>query len=400
MSRVVPTLLALCTWCIWLCSTDPAVAEQTAQQRDQVERVTKHYAELVYAVYADSLAGVKRLNHAIDDFLAQPTEERLAKCREAWIAARVPYGQSEVFRFYSGPIDSATGPEARINSWPIDEAWLESGQPDQPGIVEDVKGLPRIGPAELKARNQVEGEKNISCGWHAIEFMLWGQDLSPTGPGNRPVTDYTKGPFAKRRAAVLRAAGVLLEQDLESVAREWKAGEKNYREGFTDPNSARTSLAHILTGMFYLPSHEMAGERMGVALETKDQENEQSCFSDTTHLDFLNNLAGIRAVWTGKYEARFVPGGSVEGAGVRELAAALAPEFAKDIDTAFVQTERKLQLIPVPFDQAIRGADDDAPGRRAVFESLRQIEGLAARFKQLAKQLSVELERQDASPAG
>ena len=50
----------------------------------------------------------------------------LVPARKAWLAAREPYGQTEAFRFYGGPIDDAKGPEGRINAWPLDEAYIDS----------------------------------------------------------------------------------------------------------------------------------------------------------------------------------------------------------------------------------------------------------------------------------
>jgi hypothetical protein len=38
-----------------------------------------------------------------------------------------------------------------------------------------------------------DGEENVAAGWHAIEFPLWGQDLSETSPGNRSFEDYVDG---------------------------------------------------------------------------------------------------------------------------------------------------------------------------------------------------------------
>ena len=62
--------------------------------------------------------------------------------------------------------------------------------------------FPEITAEALTAANEEGGETNISTGWHAIEFLLWGQDLSATGPGARPATDYTTAPNAERRGDV------------------------------------------------------------------------------------------------------------------------------------------------------------------------------------------------------
>src|SRR5690349_14041747 len=80
------------------------------------------YKTLVFANYSDVLTGAQKLKVAIDAFLAAPSEATQQAAKDAWIAARLPYGPSEIFRFYDGPIDNAeSGPESEINSWPLDE---------------------------------------------------------------------------------------------------------------------------------------------------------------------------------------------------------------------------------------------------------------------------------------
>ena len=79
-----------------------------------------------------------------------------------------------------------------------------------------------ITPALIADLNEVGGsEANVASGYHAIEFLLWGQDLNGTnaGAGERPYTDYVVGEGCSngncaRRAEYLQAASSLLIQDL------------------------------------------------------------------------------------------------------------------------------------------------------------------------------------------
>ena len=64
------------------------------------------------------------------------------------------------------------------------------------------------------------------------------------------------------------------------------------------------SLRDILTGLGVLSKSELSGERMFVAYDNQDQEDEHSCFSDNTHRDITNNARGIYNVWTGRIHAR------------------------------------------------------------------------------------------------
>jgi len=160
--------------------------------------VIDHYAKLVYYTYQDSLKSAEDMQKCILEFIENPSDETLAAAKKAWLVARKPYGQSEVFRFYGGPIDDDDGPEGLLNAWPLDEAYIESGETAK-GIVENVTKFPEMTAELLISLNEKEGEENISTGYHAIEFLLWGVDKSATGPGARPFSDYTTAPHAERR---------------------------------------------------------------------------------------------------------------------------------------------------------------------------------------------------------
>ena len=117
----------------------------------------------------------------------------------------------------------------------------------------------------------------MSVGYHAIEFLLWGQDLSETGPGNRPVTDYTTAPNADRRAQYLATVSDLLLVHLGEMVAEWAPGQSgNYRATFL-AQDADQALADVFTGIGTLAKSELAVERMFVAVNNQDQEDEHSC---------------------------------------------------------------------------------------------------------------------------
>ena len=168
--------------------------------------VAEHYADIVYAAYGTSIASAGKMSDAIDRFLDDPSAAGLQSARRAWLTARDDYIVTEPFRFYGGPIDDAkTGPEGLINAWPMDEAYIDYVRGDaRAGIINDRKAHPTITEDVIVESNEKGGETNISSGWHAIEFLLWGQDRSANGPGARPASDYTTAGNAARRARYLR----------------------------------------------------------------------------------------------------------------------------------------------------------------------------------------------------
>lgn len=328
--------------------------------------VVAHYADGVHASYTASLDAALALDVAVDAFVAAPDEATMSAAKSAWIAARTPYGLTEAFRFYGGPIDNEEdGPEGLINGWPLDEQYIDYtvDTPDS-GIIADTAGFPEITQEALAEANEAGGEANLSTGWHAIEFLLWGQDLSDTGPGARPVTDYTTDPNAERRKQYLSAVTDLLIGDLTTVTEAWAPDADNYRAEFV-AKPVDEALTDIITGIGELSRGELAGERMNVAFEERDQENEHSCFSDNTGADLSANANGIANVWLGVYA------GAAEGPGLDQLVAAVDPDLAAQVTEEISTSVLAISEIPSPFDANLTAdAPDDGPGRTAIKESI------------------------------
>nr|WP_284335630.1 imelysin family protein [Comamonas sp. NoAH] len=324
----------------------------------KAQDVVQHYSTLVYANYSDTITAAKQLQKAVHAFLAKPSQATQDAARKAWLDAREFYGQTEAFRFYDGPIDSEDGPEGQLNAWPMDESYVDYvvGD-DNAGIINNRKEA--ITKQRLADLNEHDGEENISTGWHAIEFMLWGQDLSDTGPGARPFTDFIDGkkPNADRRRQYLKVVTELLIDDLESVAKAWKPGVKNnFRAEFEV--GGEESLRKIFVGLGSLSRGELAGERLEVAMASRDQEDEHSCFSDNTHRDAATNAQGIQNVWLGSYKR--LDGSQLKGPGLRDWVAAHDPAIAEKTSMQIAKSVASANAIPAPFDQAIQGARDSA----------------------------------------
>lgn len=342
----------------------PAAAAAAAVDH---KAVAAHYAALVHANYADTLAAAKDLQAAIAEFTKAPSADGLTKARKAWLEAREFYGQTEAFRFYGGPIDDDKGPEGQINAWPLDEAYVDyvTGKPNA-GMVNNAKF--KITKAALAKANERGGEENISAGWHAIEFLLWGQDQSETGPGNRSFEDYVvgKGANAERRAQYLTVATELLIDDLSAVTKAWEPNAKNYRAKFE--KGGKESVRKIIVGLGSLSRGELSGERMEVALNSQDQEDEHSCFSDNTHRDVVTNAKGIQNVWTGEYTRR--DGSVLKGPGVRDLVAEKNPALAEKTTAQIADSVKGAEAIPAPFDRAIVKGSAGRPAIEKTIASL------------------------------
>lgn len=394
-------------------STAPASAAQVDEAA--AKAVVKHYADLALAVFSDAASTGKALQSAVDALLANPSEATLKAAREAWLAARVPYMQTEVFRFGNPVVDEWEG---QLNAWPLDEGLIDYvaddyqhalGNPGaQANIIANTEiqvGEDKIDVAEitgelLASLNELGGsEANVATGYHAIEFLLWGQDLNGTNPGagERPYTDYLVGEGAtgghnERRRTYLKVATDLLVSDLNDMVEQWKDGvEGNYRSELV-ADSGENGLRKMLFGMGSLSLGELAGERMKVALEANSTEDEHDCFSDNTHNSHFYNGKGIRNVYLGEYKK--VDGSTLSGPSLSELVAKVDAQADASLKADLQATEAKLQALVdsaeknnVHFDQLI--AEDNAEGQQLVRDAIAALVKQTGAIEQAAAKLGI-----------
>ncbi|APX25358.1 MAG: peptidase [Rhodobacteraceae bacterium] len=327
-------------------------------------QVLDTYADIAEAGYTDSLTTAKALREAVDALIAEPSEETLQAAREAWVAARVPYQQTEAYRFGNPIVDDWEG---KVNAWPLDEGLMDYVSDDYMVSAENdyadlnVIANPQItiGGQEIDASeitpeliadtlDMADGiETNVARGYHAIEFLLWGQDLNGTdaGAGERPYTDYVTGDDCTggncdRRASYLDAATDLLISDLEEMAEAWGEGGAAREAVMADEDAGITAM---LTGMGSLSYGEQAGERMRLGLMLNDPEEEHDCFSDNTHNSHFYDGKGIQNVYLGEYTR--VDGSVVEGPSLSDLVAETDESLDAEMTSKLETTMERLGAI-------------------------------------------------------
>lgn len=366
------------------CSDDDKQADtdqagRIAAALDVAHEAAATYGRVVLASYEDSLSGAEALDEAATALVQEPTEANLESARQAWLASREPYLQTEVYRFYGGPIDDDDGPEGQLNAWPLDELYIDYVEGDSAaGIVNDTQQ--EISAAGLLELNEQGGEKNIATGYHAVEFLLWGQDLSADGAGQRPYTDYvTDGSGTAenqdRRGQYLTTVSALLVEQLSQLVEEWAEGaDDNYRADFEAAKPAE-QLRRMLTGMIILSGFETGGERLLAALDTGEQEDEHSCFSDNTHRDMVQDIRGVQNVYRGTYETS--AGDTIRATGVREAVEVLDPELASELDQRIQESLDLALALRPPFDREIASDNPSGNARvQALIDSLATQEEL------------------------
>ena len=385
-------------------ATTPAASSAVGAGAGQA--VVKHYGDLALAVFSDALSTA---------LLAQPNEETLQAAREAWLAARKPYMQSEVFRFGNPVVDDWEG---QLNAWPLDEGLIDYVAKDyqhalgNPGaqaniianrelqVGEDKIDVSTINAELLASLNELGGsEANVATGYHAIECLLWGQDLNGTNPGagNRPATDFAQGEACtggncERRAEFLKAATGLLVSDLEYMVGQWQAGKADNYRAKLEAESADSGLRKMLFGMGSLSLGELAGERMKVALEANSTEDEHDCFSDNTHNSHFYNGKGIRNVYLGEYKK--VDGTTLSGPSLSALVAKLDAQADATLKADLEATEAKLQVLVdsaekdnVHFDQLI--AAENKEGQQKVRDAIAALVKQTAAIEKASATLGI-----------
>lgn len=388
-------------------------AESPSQQQ-----VVNHYADLAHATYQDAEASAKKLQTAVEQLLAQPSEQSLLNAKHAWKAARVPYQQSEVFRFGNVVVDEWEG---QLNAWPLDEGLIDYVENDsyaaelgnigaQANIIANTTlqfggnqlDTRELTPALLADLNELGGsEANVATGYHAIEFLLWGQDLNGTGAGagQRPVTDFALAEqcshgHCERRRAYLTAISQLLVDDLSYMVKQWAPEQKNnYRQQLTTL-VPKQGMTRMLFGMGSLALGELAGERLKVSLEANSPEDEHDCFSDNTHYSHFYNGLGIRNIYLGEYKR--IDGSLLQGPSLSQLVALQAPELDQQLRSALDLSQSKLQALvdsaehktaPQKFDQLI--AEGNEAGETMINAAITALVAETQQLEQAAKILGI-----------
>ena len=388
-----------------LLATSVAHADITSQD------VIEGYTDIAYANYSDALHTAEILLSDIEQLVNNPSAEALAAAKTAWLNARPSYQQSEVFRFGNAVVDDWEG---QLNAWPLDEGlidYVDDGAYEfelgNDGGTANLVANKRIGdlkvsrlkPETLASLNEFGGsEANVATGYHAIEFLLWGQDLNghQAGAGERPWTDYAKGNdcthgHCKRRGQYLEAAAELLVEDLEYMVAQW-APDGDYRQQLLQEDE-QTVLNKMLFGMGSLALGELAGERIKVALTANSTEDEHDCFSDNTHNSHFYNAQGVANLYFGSYTN--ADGETTRVVGLRDLLLVNGhSDLIADADRAFAATQQSMAAMVAraeqgeAFDQMI--APGNARGAALLNDAITRLVAETATIESMAQALGIE----------
>lgn len=382
--------------------TDPAAVLET-------------YADIAHATYQDALTTAQDLQSAVAALVADPSDETLRAAKQAWLRARDPYQQTEAYRFGNPLVDDWEG---KVNAWPLDEGLIDYVDPGLYGSESDenrfyaanvivsptieVAGrsldATTIDAALIQDLHEIDDvEANVAVGYHAIEFLLWGQDLNGTGPGAgaRPATDYSLDQCTHgncdRRAAYLTAATDLLVSDVADMVALWDEGGEA-RQAVIDAGPSN-GLRAIITGLGSLSYGELAGERIQLGLMLHDPEEEHDCFSDNTHNSHYFDQRGMANVYHGRYLR--IDGSVVEGPSLADLVAETSPVAAEQLSAAMEQTLARMQVMVdtaeagMAYDQMLAAGNDE--GNKIIQDVVDALKVQTAMIEQAASALQLDV---------
>ena len=336
--------------------TSSASENKQSNKTEQVavKSILESYSNIALDNYSNALNDAKALKVAIDNFAKSATKENLEKAKKAWLVSRESYGQTEIFRLSNGPVDAEEGwvseaygaLEGQINAWPLDENMIDytidaEGKKTAGNIIDTIGkfnpggeeskevDVTKITVDAISELNENGGEANVATGYHAIEFLLWGQDQDYSNflkdgitngalkAGERPLSDFTSDKNAQRRLAYLSVAAEKLISDLEVIKSAWEKnvdGNKGLYQAALNgklkgENASKNidsneAIKQIISGMGVFVKSELANERIAVAVLTPSEEDEHSCFSDNTHRDIATNYQGFKNILTASYNGK------------------------------------------------------------------------------------------------
>lgn len=287
------------------------------------EQVIQNYARnIVFNTYTDLAEQTKILRAAVIELQFDTTDKSLHQAQNAWRNARRPWEQSEAFLF--GPVDTE-GLDPALDSWPINGTDIQNVMSsDTPLTTETVSAF----------------EPTLK-GFHVIEYLLFGSDNSKTA-----------SELTTRELAYLIAAANVLSNDAQALAKAWNPNDKNFLSVFSQAGAGSTTypslasaLQEMVEGMIVI-ADEVANGKLSKPLMERDATLVESQFSSNSRSDFMNNIRGLRNVYTGNYLLS-------EGPGLNTLVKSINPALDEAINNQIEKAIAAIHTIPQPFIESI-----------------------------------------------
>ncbi len=288
--------------------------------------IIKDFADVVIIpTYQQLVAKAAKLSQTTNAFTSNPNETTLKAARDAWIAARAPWEQSEAFAF--GPADSL-GYDGDLDDWPVNET--------------DVKAV--INSNEKITQEFIGNLQTTEKGFHTMELLLFGNN------NNKKAKD-----FSPRELTYLKALATAFDATAKELLQSWQSGVQGkppYRQVLVtagDENNpayptVAAAIEEIVQGAMGCLD-EVGNEKIGEPLATKSAEGLESRFSHTSLNDFKNNVLSVNNAYLGE-----VAMAGTSGKSLSELVAQKDPELDKQVKEEINKAIAAIDAVPAPIE--------------------------------------------------
>lgn len=315
------------------CGGDDGGGGTAAGGLDDSQVVMDYADQVIIPTYRLLARRAADLDAAASALAADPSDENLRAARDAWVATRLPWEQSEAFLF--GPVE-AQGYDPAIDTWPLNRTDLQA--------VLDSDD--EFSPAYVQALPQTQK------GFHAVEFLLFGEG------GRKTAADLTDRELEYLTAMTADMASIT--SSLETSWTDGEGGQPPFHDTFTsagDPsNTVYPSLSaagqEMVNGMSSI-CDEVANGKIAEPFDSRDPNKEESQFSENSLDDFQNNIRSVQNAYLGA-----VPAADTSGASLSAWVAARDPDLDQELQQKIAGAIAAIGAIPPPFHDAITNSAD------------------------------------------
>lgn len=151
-------------------SPDPSAAHAYPLDASALEPFTHHYSETLQKKLDASTLTALLFDDSIKQFLATPNVANLEAAQQKWQETYALFNDTSPFTV----LTDNPAQHSYIDSWPILPGYIDaiSGFPNS-GIVNDV--TLELNEANIRQQHGLTFPGEVSTGFHAIEFMIWGE---------------------------------------------------------------------------------------------------------------------------------------------------------------------------------------------------------------------------------
>ncbi len=300
------------------CSKDEAQVE--INYNEQLSNISNNVIVKTYEDLKDKSALLKQATLLLE---TTPNATNLTSAKNAWIAARSPWEQSEGFLF--GPVDQQ-GIDPSIDSWPVN--------------VIDLNNV--LASPNALTETYLANQEGTLKGFHTIEFLLWGAN------GNKQVGDFTAREFE-----YLKSCSANLATDTNRLYNLWAlSGEKfilnlinagNGSQVYISQKSAFVELTNKIIGI----ADEVANGKINDPFSQNDVTLEESSFSANSKTDFTDNIKSIKNIYLGTYAS------NGNGKGISSIVTTKNTTLDSKIKTQIDEAILAIQSISGTFTSAV-----------------------------------------------